>query len=201
MIIYKATNLVNGKVYIGQTIRPISERIREHNYTSKDGRFLTYFYRAILKHGKNNFKWETIDKALSQKELDSKEKYWIKFYDSNNKHVGYNNKKGGANGKHLPEARKKISEAGRRPCSQETKDKISKANKGQVPWAKGRRFTKEHRLKIAMSQKARIINHEIAAEIRVMISNGDKCVKIAKHFGVNTHVVYNVKYGKTWRTS
>ena len=94
---------------------------------------------------------DAIDKALSQKELDSKEKYWIKFYDSNNKHVGYNNKKGGANGKHLPEARKKISEAGRRPCSQETKDKISKANKGQVPWAKGRRFTKEHRLKIAIN--------------------------------------------------
>ena len=48
----------------------------------------THFARAIRKYGKNSFKIEIIDKATSQNELNKKEQYWIRYYDSINK--GYN---------------------------------------------------------------------------------------------------------------
>ena len=52
--IYKITNLVNSKIYIGQTIRSLKERFRQHIY--KQG--CTYLHNAILKYGKENFKIE-----------------------------------------------------------------------------------------------------------------------------------------------
>lgn len=59
MIIYKATNILNGKSYIGLTTRDLNERKLEHlrhTYTEN-----TYFHKAINKYGKENFIWEVID--------------------------------------------------------------------------------------------------------------------------------------------
>lgn len=94
MIVYKATNKINGKVYIGITTHSLEHRKKIHIRDSK--RIDTYFYRAIRKYGKDNFTWEVIDRAESKEELSELEKYYIKLYDSfDNKEKGYNTTSGG----------------------------------------------------------------------------------------------------------
>lgn len=88
MIIYKIINKINKKVYIGQTIKTFKERFKRHMSDSLNYRIDTKFSRAIRKYGQNNFIGYIIDTAITQEELDEKECYWIKYYDSVNK--GYN---------------------------------------------------------------------------------------------------------------
>lgn len=85
--IYKVTNKVNGKVYIGQSV-DIGRRWRQHMTAEDD----IYFHKAIQKYGVENFEWEVIEKC-KKSELDERESYWIEYYDSFNK--GYNCTKGG----------------------------------------------------------------------------------------------------------
>ena len=88
MIIYKITNIKNNKVYIGQTIRPIKDRFRRHINDAINNKLNTHFARAIRKYGKDNFVIEEIDRAKTKEELNLKEQFWIREYDSINK--GYN---------------------------------------------------------------------------------------------------------------
>ena len=84
MIIYKCTNIKNGKVYIGATIRTLNERKNQHircALSNKDDN-KRYFYNAIRKHGVDNFIWEIIDSSDSYEQLMEKEKYWIKYYNT-----------------------------------------------------------------------------------------------------------------------
>ena len=88
MFIYKISNNINDKVYIGQTIHPIKERFQRHINDAINYILDTHFARAIRKYGKENFYIEEIDKANNQEELNLKEQYWIHYYDSINN--GYN---------------------------------------------------------------------------------------------------------------
>ena len=90
MFIYKITNKINNKVYIGQSIRPIEKRFQRHINDALNNIIDTHFSRAIRKYGKDNFYVELIDKAENQEELNNKEQYWIKYYDSTNDKKGYN---------------------------------------------------------------------------------------------------------------
>lgn len=112
MIIYKITNLVTNKVYIGQTIVSIKKRWGDHCSKGSNCRFLS---KSIAKHGKNNFHIEEIDRADTLEDLNKKEAYWIDFYKSTDPEFGYNLSSGGDN----------------RQCHEDTKDKISKANSGK----------------------------------------------------------------------
>ena len=82
MWIYKITNKVNGKVYIGQSIRPIEFRYRRHIKDALRGKLDTHFARAIRKYGENSFYIEEIDTAETQDELNRKEQFWIRYYNS-----------------------------------------------------------------------------------------------------------------------
>ena len=82
MWIYKITNIQNNKVYIGQTIRPIEQRFRRHLNDALNNILDTHFARAIRKYGKENFIIEQIDTAQTQDELNQKEQYWIRYYNS-----------------------------------------------------------------------------------------------------------------------
>ena len=88
MWIYKITNIQNNKAYIGQTIRPIKDRFHRHINDAMNNILDTHFARAIRKYGKESFIIETIDSANSQSELNEKEQYWIRYYNSINE--GYN---------------------------------------------------------------------------------------------------------------
>lgn len=89
-IIYRATNTQNGKVYIGQTTETLKSRKQKHKRSAKRDNYNRYFYNAIKNYGWKNFNWDQIDIAESREELDEKEIFWIKSYDSISKERGYN---------------------------------------------------------------------------------------------------------------
>lgn len=82
MFVYKITNDKNNKVYIGQTIRPIAQRFERHINDALNNVLDTHFARAIRKYGRDSFSIEVIDTAINQDELNQKEQYWIRYYDS-----------------------------------------------------------------------------------------------------------------------
>lgn len=90
--IYKITNLVNKKIYIGQSVN-IQNRLTQHkNFKDKD----SLIDIAIASEGKENFKYEIIEECLIS-ELDDKEKHYIQFYDCMCPN-GYNRTCGGSGG-------------------------------------------------------------------------------------------------------
>lgn len=86
--IYKITNDINNKIYIGQTNKPVKRRFQRYIQDAVSNRLDTHLARAIRKYGKEHFHIEVIDVAQSQVELNQKEHYWINFFDSVNN--GYN---------------------------------------------------------------------------------------------------------------
>ena len=90
MIVYLITNKVNGKQYVGQTIRSLEERWKDHCRVRDEN----YFHRAIRKYGPENFSLEIIDTAETDEELDEKEIFWIKELNTLFPN-GYNLKEGG----------------------------------------------------------------------------------------------------------
>ena len=89
--IYKIENLINHKIYIGQSIN-IEERFKRHKYLKDE----LAIHRAIQKYGVDNFSFEIIE-LCELIELDTKEQFWISYYSSLIPN-GYNMVDGGSNG-------------------------------------------------------------------------------------------------------
>ena len=94
-IIYRVTNLINNKIYIGQTVTSLITRRIGHYSNARRGTFDIPFHKAIRKYGEDAFLWEVADVAWSRDDLNDKEKKWIAFYDSNKRDKGYNATIGG----------------------------------------------------------------------------------------------------------
>jgi len=134
MVIYRITNNINDKVYIGQTIQEIKDRFREHCKKSRQKK--SAITSAIIKYGKENFIIEPLMTNIKNiEELNYWEKYWIKVYDSVSPN-GYNLTDGGSVCRNM---------GTRKPMSDETKRKISLSlignqyAKGRPAWNKGMR--------------------------------------------------------------
>jgi len=171
-IIYKATNKINGKIYIGQTVKSLDKRMKRHIRDTK--RLNTYFSRALKKYGKENFEWKIIVECNSLEELNKTEVEMIEKCNTFESENGYNTTSGGEKvrgfkiskkvrkemsekrkgknngmyGKHhTKEAREKMSEAWKdREFSDEHRRKLSEAGKKRI-------FTKETRRKISEAQR------------------------------------------------
>lgn len=113
MIVYKATNKINGKVYIGQTVYTLEKRKKEHEKAGKYKYCNGIFDKAIQKYGKENFDWEIIDTAKSIDELNKKESYYILLYHATDLSLGYNLKNTGENSFLSDDTKKKIGDAQR----------------------------------------------------------------------------------------
>ena len=94
--IYKITNTINGKSYIGQTIQNVKEGFYQHCATKCSKAVSNMaIHRAIKKYGKSNFTVEVIEE-IDSANLNDRERYWIKCYNSYNNE--YNSTKGGQDG-------------------------------------------------------------------------------------------------------
>ena len=92
--IYKITNLVNDKIYIGQTRQPYEQRFIQHKSHARTGCSNHKVARAFRKYGDENFIVELVEEC-DLNELDAREKYWIAFYQSTKDDYGYNISDGG----------------------------------------------------------------------------------------------------------
>jgi len=103
MYIYKITNNVNQKVYIGQTVQTNPKmRWYAHLAYARGGK-KSYLYDSIRKHGKEFFTWEVIDAASSIEELNFKEHHWLNWHRDQGI-VVYNNREAGGNKTHSLES-------------------------------------------------------------------------------------------------
>jgi hypothetical protein len=96
MIIYKVTNKINLKVYIGQTTMPLKLRKASHKCAALTSHSNSYFHKAIRKYGWDSFEWVELYQCSSKEELDIKEIEYIVEHDCHaSSGKGYNLTKGG----------------------------------------------------------------------------------------------------------
>ena len=93
--IYKITNLINHKIYIGKTCRDIKTRWNEHCSQAYNHNDNFHLHNAIAKYGKENFTIEEIDNTTDITTLNQLEQFYIKKYDTTNQQLGYNLTVGG----------------------------------------------------------------------------------------------------------
>lgn len=167
MEIYKIVNLVNGKRYIGQTTKTFNSRynfkgegiervlgyleFRENKADFYNEKFYynDHLLKAIRKYGVENFEVKIIDTADNIKDLNIKEMYWIKHFQSNVN--GYNHCDGGGNNKGW-----KMSET--------TKEHLSKIRKGRFVGKDNPNYGKTHsietRNKMSEARKGKLTGSE-----------------------------------------
>lgn len=172
-VIYKYTNRINGKVYIGQTIDEV-RRINNHKKLYGD----SLFHRALKKYGFDSFDYEVIER-VDESQLDEQEIFWISYYKSNDRTFGYNLTTGGdglRGYRYTEEQRKRRSEQSKgnksftghthtevykqkmsdlfkgKTLSDETKKKIGDANKGNKHRL-GSHLSEETKKKISEAHK------------------------------------------------
>ena len=95
--IYKITNIINNKIYIGKTTVSINKRLDVHRKNAKK-RINRHLYDSMNKYGEDAFVIELIDSAETNELANEKEIFYINEYNSNNRDVGYNMTKGGDGG-------------------------------------------------------------------------------------------------------
>lgn len=152
--VYGHKNKINGKWYIGQTVYGDNPERR----WGKDGRRYDRnpkFANGIQKYGWDNFEHIILKENLTKEEADYWEKYYIEYYNA--KENGYNLTEGGEGNvgyAHSEETKRKISEAqkGKHP-SEEAKEKMSEAQKGEKNHNYGKHHTEETRKKISEAMK------------------------------------------------
>lgn len=130
--IYMITNKINNKKYIGQSVN-IKRRKSEH-FTKPCNMVIS---KSIFKYGKENFDFQILQEC-EESQLDELEIKYITEYKSNNREYGYNIENGGH---------------GIGKMSEETKQKISEANKGENNHFYGKKHTEEVKSKIKQHHK------------------------------------------------
>lgn len=182
-IIYKISNLVNDKVYVGQTWK---ENLRYYfisSHVCSPNR--VKLYNAIKKYGVDNFEIVPIWYCFSQDEADEIEIFFIKEYNS--VEGGYNIRYGGSGGGKL---------------SKETKEKISNSLKGKIPWNKNKITSSNVKKKISESMKGNIPwnkNKRLSSEYKKKLSEakiGKPSNMLGKHHSEKTKEILSIKNRK-----
>lgn len=152
-IVYKYTNKINGKVYIGQTLHP-KQRKENHKCALTNG----LFHKAIRKYGWDNFEYEVLcvvkkpDYREVKELLNRVEVLFISHYDSFNN--GYNMTIGGDQ---VMKSRKH---------TEETRVKISEIKKGTPAWNKGKHMSPETRAKMSKANQNKVFSDETRQKLR-----------------------------------
>lgn len=177
--IYKITNLINGKIYIGSAVSLRDRWLSHKSFFRRNKHQNIRFQRSWNLHGENAFIFEVVEYVGWRHLLIEREQFWIDKTQCYDPHIGYNSRKiadSGIGTKRTEEAKARMSEAAKRraPMSEETRLKISMTKKGNSPLSDeakaklrlcliGRAVSPETRAKTAASLKGRKYSAERVA--------------------------------------
>lgn len=198
--VYKITNTLTNKVYIGYTSCSIEDRWKQHKYSALNGSANTKFYNSIRKHGIDA--WEVTLLVITESVTDAKlrEIEYIELYDSYNN--GYNGTKGGDgnNGiimseesnqkrslalKGIPKNPKTVEKFRNRKNSAESNAKRSSAHKGmKKPWVK---WSEEQIQKRALTRRS--LTEEQYINIHRLRKEGKLIREIAELTGISEDII------------
>ncbi len=178
--IYLLTNLTNGKKYVGQTVQPVGVRFRQHingaNSSKKTGKKDFYLHRALRKYGESNFQISLLCSCENKEELDLMEDLYIAVHDSINNKIGYNRKRGGANGK----------------PSEATRALHSRVRKGKILVPAGWHHTEASKQKMSASRKGHKsykYRRDVPTEELARLYKTHTTPEIGKMFGIDPSTV------------
>jgi group I intron endonuclease len=178
--IYKITNTVNSKIYIGKTIR-IKDRWSKHLYFLRKGNHVNKHLSAAFKmYGEEAFRFDIIE-VCSPENLSEREIYWIGFYQSYRPANGYNKTMGGEGNSGTEETRLKISNSLR--GIKHTPER----NLNRSLALKGKLFSEERKVSLSKSRKRQHqTNPDRVNKMRAVNSKPvyqyDKNMNLVKHF-------------------
>ena len=195
--IYKITNLINNKMYVGSAVN-LKKRKSEHFHTLRNGSHHNYhLQRSFNKYGEENFEFSILEYMFDNSIILQREQYWIDFYRCYNAKIGYNICR--TAGSHLG---MKNTEA--------SKLKNSKSHKalhltGDKSARYGTKHSEETKYKMSLSScgeksPTAILKAEQVKEIRFMIMDGYKNTDIAKKYAVNSTTISSIKKGTSWKS-
>lgn len=198
-VIYKITNLINGKIYIGRTINKYTTYIKNklHSIKHNPNKHLAY---AVEKYGISNFSVKVIDVARTVKDLDALEIEHIKKEMSTDPNIGYNISLGGTGGpnfkghKHTEASKIKMRQNSRhysankgKKLTEGWKENIRLAMTGIVHsdnWnqnigkaLKGLPKSSEHRKKLSLANKGKKLTEETRQKLREKHKTRNYCNK------------------------
>ena len=222
-IIYKITNRVNGKIYVGHTIQGLEKRWKQHIYQAKN-RFLP-ICNAIKYYGPENFSIETLYECATKEELDEQEKI---FSEKLNAMIpyGYTCRVGSGPGTISEETRRKLSESKKGEknpqfgCrgkdsplfgiarSEESKRKNAEAHTGEKHVGFGKHLSEETRKKISAANRGKVRSEEARAKLsealsktyRLISPKGEEVsinglIRFCKENGLNRSSMFKVAAG------
>ena len=186
-IIYRITNLVNGKIYIGQTIRVLKERIKQHKSVNRN----SPIHLAIKKYGFCNFKIEEVERCPI-KDLDDREKFWIDYHKSYLKDFGYNLSKGGQCKRFLPyklsgQEILKMSELDRKGVSHTELGKLFNINRKTVSF-----ILKREGLYINRKPEKLIGRRDYSEIINYIVTENPRMDDVVLKFSISRMSVYKI---------
>lgn len=171
-VIYKITNKMNGKIYIGQTMHGF-DKIYNNDICNNSHNI--HLKSSIIKYGINSFEFiKVFDVAFSQKELDIKEDIWINFYNSLDSNFGYNKRTGGNGGKLCKESRLKISKSNKGKFKGEKNPQWGRRGELSPNW--GKKHSLETRMKLSKARK----NISYTEEAKLKMSESHKGKKFSE---------------------
>lgn len=157
--IYSIKNIINGKIYIGQSV-DIKSRIRNHKWALRHNRHENdHLQKSFNKYGESGFIFDMICECEEQ-ELDNMERFYIKLYNCIDPNFGYNSETGGNLNKHW---------------SEELHTKMSEKRRGENSGMWGKKHTEE--TKAIMREKA--LGRQMSDEAKEKSSKSHKG-KLAK---------------------
>lgn len=158
--IYEILNIVNGKRYIGQSL-DISRRISTHKYMlnsiSRDKSCNRHLYNSWWKYGRSSFRFNIVE-ICPEESLDDRELYWIEYFKTTCRDYGYN---------------LRVDIKGRGVTHKETRELISRNNRGRNNPNYGNRWTQDMKDRMSKIKKEQYLKGEVKI-------NTEACKKGAK---------------------
>jgi len=208
--LYKISNIVNGKMYIGQTNNP-NLRWSQHKSNAKYNRGNQVITRAITKYGQDKFTFEVIAFCLTKENADLSEQDIIIQYDCLDPMKGYNIAAGGNTSVKTKEVLQKISDGLKKhyetndgwnkggTLSEEWKHNISIASIGKEGTNIGKKFNDDWKIKMSKSSSGkdkksrRRFSDEVEKEICELYVNENKSTYfLEKKYLCNRSVIKSI---------